>query len=482
MSVQEGVMARGVEEMARFVKRTELPHRAEEVFAWHAREGAFQRLVPPWQRIEILEKEGGIEEGARLLMRLRMGFVGQRWEALHKEMIEGEEFCDIQKAGPFASWEHRHRFEARGEGAVLEDSIAYAPPFGALGAALGGGVIRKMLKRMFAFRHERTRHDLMRHQAFAGESRKKIAMTGASGLLGQALTAYLTTAGHEVIPLIRSQGGGQAKGIVWSPSQGEIDLAALEGMDAVIHLSGENIAGRWTARKKEAILQSRVLSTRLIAQSLAKLKKPPAVLLSAAGISVYGDRGEEVVTEDAGLSDTFLAQVCKAWEGETQAAEDAGIRVAKIRISAVITSAGGALQKMLLPFRMGVGGVVGSGRQYMSWIAMDDLLGIFEHLLHRTDLQGVFNATAPHPITQAAFTKALGAALHRPTIFPLPAPIVRVLFGEMGDALLLESLRAIPQRLEASGFSFSYPHIEDALRLELGAFDQDTLNAGVELE
>ncbi len=470
--------------MTTFFKRTTLAHPAQEVFAWHSRLGAFERLSPPWDDVKILEKQGGIEDGARMVMRLRIGPFSQKWEALHKDYKEGSFFTDVQGKGPFASWKHTHRFlEDGNEQSVLEDHIEYALPMGAVGRLVAGGMVSRMLRRMFAFRHIRTMRDLARHQAFAERPRLRVAITGASGLLGTALTAFLRTGGHTVMPLVRSKRMADAgEGIYWSPDAGEIDLPALEGYDIVVHLAGESIAGRWTESKRARIMESRDKSTRLLAKALAQCAHPPKALLSASGINTYGDRGDAILTEESALGDGFLTDVCKTWEAGTQAAADAGIRVAVMRIGAVLTSSGGALGQMLLPFKMGGGGVVGSGRQYMSWIGLDDLLAVILHLMYRDDLSGVFNCVSPEPVTNAHFTKALGQALHRPTIVPLPAFAVKGLLGEMGKTLLLDSVRAIPQRLIDSGFVFDTPHLLDTLRFELGDFDEEALQTGVSVD
>ncbi|MCK6512446.1 TIGR01777 family oxidoreductase [Myxococcota bacterium] len=470
--------------MATFIKRTVLGYNAQEVFAWHSRLGAFERLSPPWDRVEIVEKQGGIEYGSRMVMKLRMGPFSQTWEALHKDYGNGAFFTDVQGKGPFAAWKHTHRFLDTGAGeSALEDHIEYALPMGSIGQAVAGGAVAKMLRRMFAYRHLRTARDLARHQAFVSHPRLRVVISGASGLLGTALTAFLRTGGHEVMPLVRSKRKAEAgEGIYWSPESGEIDASGLEGCDVVVHLAGESIAGRWTQNKRKQIMESREKSTALLAGAMARCQSPPKALLSASGINVYGERGEAILTEESALGEGFLTEVCKAWEGGTQAAKEAGIRVVWMRIGAVMTSAGGALAQMVLPFKMGGGGVVGSGRQYMSWIGIDDLLGAILHLMMRDDLSGVFNCVSPEPVTNAEFTKALGKALHRPTLVPLPAFAVKALLGEMGKTLLLDSVRAVPQRLLESGFVFEMPQIGDALCFTLGRFDEEDLQSGVSVE
>ena len=455
--------------MPEFVHRSRFDLPAETVFAWHARPGAFERLVPPWEQLEIVERKGGIEDGGRLVFTVRRGPLRVRWEAVHRDYEAGRQFRDVQVAGPFAEWSHTHRVLADAAGCVLEDRVVYRLPGGPLGARLGEGTVRRMLARMFRFRHARTHADLARHARVVGRGPLRVAITGASGLIGRSLAAFLQTGGHRVDRLVRGAVEPGSTDIGWDPSHGAIDVAALEGVDAVVHLAGESVAGgRWTPARKEAIRESRRRGTALLAGALAQLERPPRVLLSASAIGYYGDRGDEVLTEESRAGDGFLAEVCREWEAATSAARSAGVRVVTARFGIVLAAGGGALATMLRPFRLGLGGVVGSGRQYMSWIALDDVVGGLHHLLFADEVAGPVNATAPVPVTNAAFTRTLGRVLHRPTVVPLPAAGVRTLFGEMGEALLLASQRVLPARLEAARMRFEHPQLEGALRAELG--------------
>lgn len=296
----------------------------------------------------------------------------------------------------------------------------------------------------------------------------RFVVTGASGLVGSALTEHLTRQGHRVDRLVRRPAAPGAKEIGWDPAKGTIDREALEGADAVVHLAGESVAVAWTAERKRAIRDSRVAGTGLLASALADLRRPPRVLVSASAIGYYGDRGEKTVTEDSPPGTGFLAETARAWEAAAEPALEAGVRVVHPRIGMVLSARGGALAKMLTPFRLGVGGVVGTGRQQMSWIALADLVAVLEHLALTDELSGPVNAVAPHPVTNREFTATLGRVLSRPTVLPLPAFAVRLVFGEMGQALLLDGARVLPARLEASGFRFRYPRLEEALRAELG--------------
>jgi len=296
----------------------------------------------------------------------------------------------------------------------------------------------------------------------------RILVTGASGLIGSALVSYLTAGGHAVTRLIRAQPRPGQGEVHWDPEAGKLDPMVLQGVDAAVHLAGESIAQRWTPERKAKILKSRARGTRLLSESFARLTQPPCVFLCASAIGYYGDRGEEVLTEDSPSGVGFLAEVCRGWEAACAAAVQKGIRVVNLRMGIVLSAAGGVLPRMLLPFRMGLGGRIGSGRQYMSWIALDELVGVIIHALTCDILAGPVNAVAPHPVTNLEFTRTLGRVLRRPTVLPVPAFAARLALGEMADSLLLASARVEPARLAASGYAFRYPELEGALRHLLG--------------
>lgn len=291
-----------------------------------------------------------------------------------------------------------------------------------------------------------------------------VAVSGSSGFIGSALVEQLRAGGHQIKPLVRPQSRGQADGIHWDPVAGTMDAAALRGVEAVIHLAGESVIGQWTPQKKAAIRDSRVQGTRLLAQALARATPPPRVLICASAVGVYGDRGHELLTEQSTTGTGFLAEVARAWEDAARAAESAGTRVVNLRIGMVISRRGGALAKMLTPFRLGLGGVVGRGQQYWSWVALDDVIGAITHAMTESAVQGPVNVVAPHPVTNKEFTRMLGHVLVRPVVVPLPRFAARLLFGEMADELLLASTRVEPARLLATGYRFRFPGLEDALR------------------
>ncbi|MGD8321303.1 MAG: TIGR01777 family oxidoreductase [Gemmatimonadota bacterium] len=452
----------------RLTYRSELTdHAPEDVFAWHERPGALERLTPPWARVDVLEKTGGIRDGARVVLKVHEGPASFRWELRHRDFEVGRQFRDEQVSGPLKSWVHTHRFEPReGGGTRLVDEIELEAP---LGLPVGPGFVRGQLDRLFTFRYRRLFTDLARHAEHAHRPRLTVAITGASGLIGTALTHFLTTGGHQVLRMVRHRDELGEGAAYWNPYTGEIDAEALEGADAVVHLAGVNLAGgRWTDARKKAIRESRTKGTDLIARTLAGLRAGPRVLVSASAVGYYGNRGDERVDEGTGPGGGFLASVVKEWEAATRPAERAGIRVVHMRQGVAISPEGGALGQMLLPFKMGVGGRLGSGRQYFSWIDLDDLVAALAHTLYDDALAGPVNATAPHPVTNATFTSALGRVLGRPTVIPVPSLAVKAAFGQLGEEALLWGQRVLPRTLEASGFRWFYEGVEESLRFQLG--------------
>jgi uncharacterized protein (TIGR01777 family) len=291
----------------------------------------------------------------------------------------------------------------------------------------------------------------------------KILVSGSHGLVGMALTKSLQAAGHEVFSLVRHAPRSKTE-IEWSPDRYSIALARLEGFDAVVNLAGESIAeGRWTDEKKRRIRESRVKGTKLLGDALANLAKPPGTFICASAIGYYGNRGDEILTEASAPGDDFLSQVCVEWEKATALATEKGIRVVNARFGVILDLNGGALKKMLPPFRMGVGGKIGNGKQWMSWIALADVIGALNFALATDALRGPANFVAPNPVTNAEFTKTLGKALSRPTLLPMPAFVVRLLFGEMGEALLLGGQRVEPEQLKVPGYHFQYSQLAPAL-------------------
>ena len=445
-------------------------HRPEAVFAWHERPGALERLTPPWAHMGVLRSDGSIRDGAEVELEIRAGPVSFRWHLRHRDFEEGRQFADEQVSGPMKRWRHVHRFHhADGGGTTLEDEVDMEPPLGFAGQTVVPSMVERELDRLFAFRHRRLQTDLDRHAAYAAEPRLTVAITGASGLVGTSLTHFLTTGGHRVLRVVRRRSETGPDAIYWSPASGEIDREGLARADAVVHLAGEPVApGRWTEDRKRAILESRVKGTELLARALAELRDGPRTLVSSSAVGFYGNAGSTRLEEGAESGKGFLAEVCRAWELATRPAEKAGVRVVRLRTGPILSPAGGALAELLTPFKMGAGGRLGSGEQYMSWIDLDDAVGLIGQILYDERARGPINATAPHPVTNATFTSTLGRVLGRPTLIPVPAFAVKAAFGQMGEETLLWGQRVLPAKARELGYEFAYEGLEDSLRFQLG--------------
>jgi uncharacterized protein len=292
----------------------------------------------------------------------------------------------------------------------------------------------------------------------------KIVISGSTGMIGSALCAHFSGQGHDIVRLVRSAPEPGSIDISWHPTSGEIDAVGLEGTDAVVNLSGENLASRWTPEKKARVRDSRITTTRVLCEALGNMARPPRVLISASATGYYGDKGNEVVTEDSSPGSGFLADLCREWEAATRPASDNGTRVVNIRLGVVISLSGGMLDKLLPIFQKGLGGRLGSGRQYMPWVTLDDLVMAVDHIISNDHLSGPVNVVSPNPVTNAEFTTALARVVSRPAPFAVPAFALRLAYGEMADETLLSSCRVLPMKLVSSGFEFRYSAIEDALR------------------
>ncbi len=444
-----------------FEKRTVMPLAAEDLFDWHARPGALQRLIPPIDDVRILEHKGTIRPGDFVRLEIKRGLLRFEVLAEHGEWEPGRTFTDRMRKGPFAEWEHTHEFSPLSATTCeMIDRIRYRP--GRLLSWKPGGV-EADLQKTFNWRHERVRRDTVRQR---GDTPKTIVVAGGSGLVGGALIPFLTTAGHTVRQLVRRE-PRDATELAWKPSAGELEVETLRGVDAVVHLGGAGIADKaWTDERKRLIRDSRVESTRLIAETIARMPAPRPALICASAIGYYGSRGDEALDESASAGEGFLPDVCVQWEGATRPADEAGARVVNVRIGIVLSPQGGALAALLPVFRSFVGGVAGSGEQVMSWIGIDDLIGVIHHAINHHDLHGPINATAPHPATNREFTETLGRVLRRPTFTPAPAIAIKTLMGDRAQ-LVLEGARVLPEKIQQSGFQFREPKLEGALKWEL---------------
>jgi hypothetical protein len=451
--------------------RSSLPVQAADVQAWHDRPGAFERLTPPWMDVRVAASSGATTPGDWKRLRVGFGPFGTAWTLAHHSLPEGDDalgFLDEQHHGPFRTWRHEHRFVAVDDKtSILEDRLAYQLPLGTLGDAIAGRRVTAHLDDVFGFRHRRTQLDLSHHAAYRGAP-LSIVVSGSSGLVGRQLVAFLRSGGHTVYRLVRRNPVAPDE-ISWDPQAGEIDAAAMDGMDAIVHLAGESIAGgRWTKQRMRHILASRVEGTRLLADTIAQLKAPPRVLVSASAVGYYGSRGDELLTEESNQGEGFLADVCRAWEEAAAPARSVGVRVVSPRFGVILAGNGGMLARVTPLYRLGLGGRIGNGEQYLSWVALGDAIYALHRAVVDPSLRGPINVVAPHPVTNREFTATLGMVLGRPAVLPAPTGALRLAFGEMADQVLLTSQRAIPARLTDHGHEFAFLTLEDTLRHELG--------------
>jgi uncharacterized protein (TIGR01777 family) len=447
-----------------FVHRTQINAPASDVYRWHLHDGAFERLSPPWETVTLEDGGQGVSNGSRRIVATKLGPFTSRWIMRHTDVIPDQQFVDQMDQGPFRAWHHMHRFVSIDQAtSILEDHIRFRLPLGWLGNVVAGDYVGSQLERLFRYRHRVTVEDLAAHRQTRERGSMNILMTGSTGMIGAALAAFLKTGGHSVTGLRR--GSGSSGSLTWDPSTGLVDTSAISHADAIVHLAGENIgAGRWTESRKRLIRDSRIAPTRALCEKLTQMSSPPRTLIVASAIGFYGDRGDQWLDESSGPGSGFLADLVRDWEAATEPAVSRGIRVVNLRFGIILTPKGGALQRLLLPFRMFVGGVIGTGDQYWSWVGIDDVIGAIHHALVDASIHGPVNVVAPNPVTNREFTQILARVLTRPALLPLPAFAARLAIGEMADELLLSSARIRPTKLQATGYSFRNPELEDALR------------------
>ena len=463
--------------MYQYRHETEVNADVEATFAWFEHEGSFRRLMPPWEVAEEVRADQSLDVGSRRIFRFPMGPIKMKWIAEHTAYDPPFFFADKMVKGPFWSWNHDHHLSEEEGVTTVVDEVRYQVPFGPLGnlvdSILGGMLVKSRISRMFRARELRLKRDLERHATFSHLPRKKILIAGSSGMIGTQLSAFLDTGGHEVWKLVRRQIRENENELFWNPEIGELDPEILVGFDAIIHLGGEGIGDkRWNKKRKIAIRNSRVNSTKLLSEAVASLENGPEAFILASAIGCYGERGDEELRESSEIGNGFLADVCHDWEGSASAVEQSGIRTIFLRSGIVLAATGGALGKMLLPFKMGGGGPMGGGRQWMSWISLDDEIYAIHHLLMNSNSSGKYNLTAPNPSRQRDFAKTLGRVLRRPAFAPIPRLAVKILFGEMGEKLTLDSQRVLPERLEREGYNFLHSNLEGALRDSLGLWSK----------
>ena len=379
--------------------------------------------------------------------------------------------------GPFGRWNHVHKFIEMGQTEMqIQDRIDWKLPFHfftRIGAPI---MVMPRVRQMFKHRTRRILADLKRQQMFKDAPRKRVLISGSTGLIGTQLGAFLETDGHDVHRLIRPSTRLHAdqdstKVVKWDDKSGKIIEGSLENFDVIIHLAGAGIGDkRWSKKRKKLIAESREIPTRNLANALANLASPPSLFMCASAVGYYDNRGDEELDENSSTGNGFLAEICRKWEDAAQPAINAGIRTIHMRTGIVTTAAGGMLQQILLPAKLGAMGPIGGGRQWQSWISLDDQIYAMHYLMNHETASGVFNLTAPNPVTQKQFAKVLGKVLRRPAFAPAPGFVMKILFGEMGKSLILDGQKVRPKRLQDLGYTFEHETLEPALRDALGRF------------
>jgi len=454
----------------RFTASALFPCTARELYDWHRRPGALERLIPPWEHTRVLSRSGGLDPGGQVVLGMHAGPIPYQWQARHIENQPGVLFRDIQERGPFARWTHTHRFTDTPDGARLEDQIDFALPAQPLLPGFSTTLVNRTLERVFRYRHATLQDDIRLHQR-CSRTPLRLLISGGSGVLGSALHPLLTTGGHEVWTLVRRRPDRSRREIYWNPEDDELNLAGLPPFDGVIHLAGDNIGeGRWTPAKKQRVIDSRTQGTGLIARTLAGLPVRPRVLLSASAVGFYGNCLDCCMREEDNPGPDFISDVCALWEHSARPAHEAGIRTVFMRIGVVLSPKGGALNRLLATSALGFSSRFGSGEQYISWIGINDMVAAMLHALTCETLTGPVNIAAPQPVTNGELMATLARVMRRPLLPPVPALLLKTLYGQMASEVLLGGCRVATDKLQHSGYTFRHEDLEQALRHLLGKF------------
>ncbi len=436
----------------------ELPVCVQDAFAWHMRKGALERLMPPWIQARPLFPPGRPdEEGSQVGIEVARGPLRFRWLLEHAQYVKDQEFTDIQLKGPFRSYSHCHRFlPLTPSTSILRDEITFE-------TAYFGNRVTRELSRYFSWRHATLHRDLECYARYP-KTPLRILLSGSNGFIGGGLVYFLRTLGMEVVRLVRRKTADCPDAICWDAESGTFQKEDFEGFDGVIHLSGANIAEkRWSGQQKQKLFQSRCRDTWVLSQVLSRLEQPPQTVICASAVGFYGDRGEETLTEQSPQGVGFLADLCGKWEQSLQATQARGVRVVHARFGQVLGMRGGVLKKMLPLFRLGLGGRLGSGQQWVSWMEIDDLYAALYHILRTESLSGVVNCVAPQPLRQGEFAALFARAIHRPMWGHLPAGLLKWVMGEMAEELLLASAKVQPVKLMETGYAFRHPNLSSVL-------------------
>ncbi|MFT5701954.1 MAG: hypothetical protein ACI8ZB_004858 [Desulforhopalus sp.] len=451
-----------------FEHRSSYPCSAQQLYDWHSRFGALERLLPPWEKTKIVSRQGGIDPGGKVVLKMRTGLFPFHFHAHHVENVPGKMFRDIQEKGPFTSWSHSHFFTDTTSGSTLYDKVEYSLPFEKKLPGFIKRHVHKSLQQVFHHRESIISEDIKVHLRCSGKP-LTILISGASGVLGRELIPFLTTGGHQVWTLVRRAPDTQKNEIFWDPENDILDASQLPELDAVIHLAGEYIGlSRWSEEKKQRVISSRVEGTNLISRVISSLDVKPKVFLCASAVGYYGDTSQTDLQETQPQGSDFISEVCGRWEASAAAAEKAGIRTVFLRLGVGLTPRGGALERILETSPLGFMRRFGSGNQYISWISTDDMISAMLHCLACESLQGPVNIAAPEPVTNTQFMRTLAKVAKRPLLLPVPAALLKIVYGQMASEILLSGSHVSTKKLVDSGFQFRHPNLELALKKLLG--------------
>jgi uncharacterized protein (TIGR01777 family) len=462
-----------------FIKRVELSSNIETVFEYHTHEEAIERLIPPWSPLQVLKSNTGLKNGTIAILRLKIGPFGIRWIAQHSGYIQNRQFQDKMIKGPLKYWLHTHSFIPNEiNNCTMEDRIDYSPPFGLAGNNFINKKIRDKLYQLFYYRHHILKNDMNLWKLVGNSKGKKILITGSTGLIGSALVPFLNTVGnHHITRMVRpsskyrdnNNNNNNARIVKWDPEKDIIDIDNLNGFDTIIHLGGENIFGRWSNSKKRKLLDSRIRTTRLLCNSLSKLKSPPSTLICASAIGFYGSQGRKLLTEETSQGSGFLSDVCQKWEDSTESAKSIGIRVINARFGMVLTPKGGMLQKLVKPSILKIGLKFPDENQYVSWVSIEDVIGSILYSIEDSSIKGPVNVVSPNPIKMSEFMKVLSQVLDNKLNLPLAKSTLKLVFGEeFADYVVSSSSFVLPKKLTMAGYPFLNTNLENTLRLLLG--------------
>jgi uncharacterized protein len=433
---------------------------AREVFNWFFLPGSLERVAFPSKKVKLLSKEGNPEEeGFRYTFLIRIHFLWKRWILQRKTDLTSNKLVEEQLKGPFLKWRRTTAIKAlTPTSCELLEEISYTLPF-----SFCKKKVKRELTHWCGWKSRLIEQDLLCYERYPKRS-LRILVSGTSGLVGKSLVPFLQNAGHSVVCLVRRQGDLSEDVICWNPLTGDIDKEQFEGFDAVIHLAGDNVAsGMWTKQKKERIFLSRCRDTWLLSHVLVRLYQPPKLVICASAVGYYGNRADELLTESSAKGQGFFSEVCARWEAATQVIENRGSRVVHTRFGPILAASGGVLGALLPLVRWNLGAVLGKGEQFMSWIAVDDVIGALYHVLNREEITGAVNVVAPHPVTQREFIRAVAQKMHRKVFVRIPERVLKISLKTMAEELLLSSQNVKPERLLQTGYAFRYPGLKEAL-------------------